>query len=450
MEPGGVEHGRHKDLNTPIVVDPFKRENGFSKMVFADQGGGKSHSQKATFVRMMTQRDDCIGIVLEPLGNWEGVAEAMGAEHIVIGGDKRVNPLEIQPLSDHARKKMRSDEAPLKDKKAGVIGWLRNYFDLRGLALDDKLVTLEAALDDAYASCGIYEGDYDSFHNPSPTIGTDLYRELENRERAPEDYADTEYEATQVEESASWLRRQLRPFKDGQFAALGGASQVDLSRSEIIYLDLGQEEGGEISDQAALTMQLLIDLVYQRAKQTRKKVMFPIDEFHYISDTAVNLEFMETLLRHHRHHEISPWIITQTVDEFLDNAIADRILKLTTMTQFHHIDSFGTEQAEPFDLSPSMQQFVRNAAPGSEDLGYSDALIGIDGEWRRMEVVTLPEEKRVIEYDSDIHTPADLPDPDEIYTQPPAAPAPRPPGEQAEADSRGADDGYILSWGGDD
>ena len=449
MESGGVEHGRHKDLKTPIVVDPFKRENGFSKMVFADQGGGKSHSQKATFLRMLTQRDDCIGIILEPLGNWEGVAEAMNAEHIVVGGDKQINPLDIQPLSAHARERMRPDEAPLKDKKAGVMGWLRNYFRLRGLELDDELVTLESALDDAYARRGIYEGKYDTFRNASPTIGEDLYRELKKRERSPEDYADTDYEVDQIEQSAAWLRRQLRPFKSGQFSALGGASDVDLSGSDIIYLDLGQEEGGDISDQAALTMQLLIDLVYQRAKQTQKKTVFCIDEFHYISDNAVNLEFMETLLRHHRHHEISPWLITQTVDEFLDNAIADRILKLTTMTQFHHIDSFGVEQAEPFDLSPTMQQYVRNAAPGSVDLGYSDALIGIDGEWRRMEVVTLPEEKRVIEYDADLNTPADLPDPEDIYAELPAA---RPSTGTGRVDSDGRDpnDGYILSWGGDD
>jgi len=449
MESGGVEHGRHKDLKTPIVVDPFKRENGFSKMVFADQGGGKSHSQKATFLRMMTQRDDCIGIILEPLGNWEGVAEAMDAEHIVVGGDKQINPLDIQPLSSHARERMRPDEAPLKDKKAGVMGWLRNYFRLRGLELGDELVTLDSALDDAYARRGIYEGEYDTFRNASPTIGEDLYHELKKRERSPEDYADTDYEVEQIKQSAAWLRRQLRPFNSGQFSALGGASDVDLSGSDIIYLDLGQEEGGDISDQAALTMQLLIDRVYQRAKQTQKKTVFCIDEFHYISDNAVNLKFMETLLRHHRHHEISPWLITQTVDEFLDNAIADRILKLTTMTQFHHIDSFGAEQAEPFDLSRPMQEYVRNAAPGSEDLGYSDGLIGIDGEWRRMEVVTLPEEKRVIEYDADLDTPADLPDPEDIYAELPAAQPPTGTGG-VDPDGRDPNDGYILSWGGDD
>jgi len=474
LEKGGIEIGRHKQLQTPIVVDPFQRENGFSKLKIADQGGGKSHSSKMEYARMITQRDDCIGIVLEPLGNWAGVAEATDAEHIVVGGEKAINPLEIQAVTKEARQRIQTDESPLNDKKTGVIGWLRNYFELRGLDVGDRLVTLENALSDAYHAKGFREGQYETFGNESPTVRDDLIPQLQKREEAPHDYAQTEHEATQIREDAAWLRRQLRPFVDGQFEALGGSGDVDLSTSENIYLDLGQEEGSEISDKAALTMQLLIDLVYQRATRTQKKVVFPIDEFHYITSSAVNLEFLETLLRHHRHHEISPWFITQTVDEFLDNEIADRILKLTTMTQFHHIDTFGPEQAEPFDLSSAMQQFVRNAAPGSPELGYSDSLMGIDGEWRRMEVVSLPDEARVIEYDPNRQQPTDLPgrgpgsySPTPAPSDPASLPDPPAPadgeqpseaaaanGTEADADENGAadtddsDSEYLLNWGG--
>jgi len=474
LESGGIEIGRHKQLQTPIVVDPFQRENGFSKLKIADQGGGKSHSSKMEYARMITQRDDCIGIVLEPLGNWAGVAEATDAEHIVVGGEKAINPLEIQAVTKEARQRIQADESPLNDKKTGVIGWLRNYFELRGLDVGDRLVTLENALSDAYHAKGFREGRYETFGNESPTVRDGLIPQLQKREEAPHDYAQTEHEATQIREDAAWLRRQLRPFVDGQFEALGGSGDVDLSTSENIYLDLGQEEGSEISDKAALTMQLLIDLVYQRATRTQKKVVFPIDEFHYITSSAVNLEFLETLLRHHRHHEISPWFITQTVDEFLDNEIADRILKLTTMTQFHHIDTFGPEQAEPFDLSPAMQQFVRNAAPGSPELGYSDSLIGIDGEWRRTEVVSLPDEARVIEYDPNRQQPTDLPgrgpgsySPTPAPSDPASLPDPPAPadgkqpseaaaanGTEADDDENGAantddsDSEYLLNWGG--
>jgi hypothetical protein len=35
--------------------------------------------------------------------------------------------------------------------------------------------------------------------------------------------------------------------------------------------------------------------------------------------------------------------------------------------------------------------------PGNEELGYSEALVGVDGEWRGIEVRALDAETRVIE-----------------------------------------------------
>jgi hypothetical protein len=42
-------------------------------------------------------------------------------------------------------------------------------------------------------------------------------------------------------------------------------------------------------------------------------------------------------------------------------------------------------------------RFVQTATPGSEATGYSQALIGVDGEWRGIRVQGLPEETSVID-----------------------------------------------------
>ena len=42
-------------------------------------------------------------------------------------------------------------------------------------------------------------------------------------------------------------------------------------------------------------------------------------------------------------------------------------------------------------------RFVQDAIPGNEEQGYSQALVGVDGEWREIEVRALPHEKAVIE-----------------------------------------------------
>lgn len=39
-----------------------------------------------------------------------------------------------------------------------------------------------------------------------------------------------------------------------------------------------------------------------------------------------------------------------------------------------------------FGLNYVQMRFVQNAVPGGEERGYSEALLGIDGEWRGIEV----------------------------------------------------------------
>ena len=46
-------------------------------------------------------------------------------------------------------------------------------------------------------------------------------------------------------------------------------------------------------------------------------------------------------------------------------------------------------------------RYVQDAIPGNDEKGYSQALLGVDGEWRGMEVRALPLETAVIENDAE-------------------------------------------------
>jgi len=35
-------------------------------------------------------------------------------------------------------------------------------------------------------------------------------------------------------------------------------------------------------------------------------------------------------------------------------------------------------------------RFVQGAVPGNEDAGFSEALVGIDGEWRAIQIKAMP------------------------------------------------------------
>jgi type IV secretory pathway VirB4 component len=70
---------------------------------------------------------------------------------------------------------------------------------------------------------------------------------------------------------------------------------------------------------------LLISLVYGRAKESEQEVVFYIDEARYLMRDAASLTFLETVFRHHRHHDLSIRLVTQTVDEFFEHAESEAL-----------------------------------------------------------------------------------------------------------------------------
>ncbi len=57
------------------------------------------------------------------------------------------------------------------------------------------------------------------------------------------------------------------------------------------------------------------------------------------------------------------------------------------------------EWANEFGLNYAQMRFVQDAVPGNDQTGYSEALLGVDGEWRGMELRALPREAEVIDFD---------------------------------------------------
>ncbi|KTG30341.1 VirB4 family type IV secretion system protein, partial [Haloferax profundi] len=337
LEEGGVEFGIHKDTHSPVVIDPFARDNGYAMFTVGDTGSGKSFGSKQNFIRSIEQSKDRIGIILEPLNNWAGVAEALNAKRITVGGTLGLNPLEIRQTPEHVQRAMGEDASPFNEKLDDAMSFLTNYFALRGISLGDRRTTLELGLQQAYERQGITD-EITTHGNPSPTI-RDMMDVFEEMVESPQAFVvRTNAEARKLREDATWLLGQLRLFEEGgRYANLGRASEFNIRDEKVIYLDLAQQEGS-VSSSTALTMQLLISLVYERAKETDKEVVFVIDEARYIMQDAASLAFLETVFRHHRHHDLSIRLVTQTVDEFFEHAESEAILDQCAVKQFHHLD----------------------------------------------------------------------------------------------------------------
>jgi len=398
LEEGGVEFGIHKDTRSPLVIDPFAREDGYAMFTVGDPGSGKSFGSKQNFIRTIEQDPDRIGVILEPLNNWAGVAEALGGQRITVGGTLGLNPLEIKPTPEHVLDARGDDASPLKERRNRAVSFLTNYFNHRDVELGDRRTTLELAIDEAYEHQGITE-DVETHSRESPTV-RDVLNILEEMSEDPDKYVvRVEAEGEKVEADAVWLLNQLRPFTEGgQLENLGRQSEFDIRDEKVVYLDL-QQRGGTIGGHTSLIMELLISLVYERAKETDKEVVFVIDEARYLMKDAATLEYLETIFRHHRHHDLSIRLVTQTVDEFFQHDVSKIILDQCAIKQFHKLDGMNDDIADTFGLNHAQKRFVQDAVPGSDQKGYSQALLGIDGEWRGMEVRALPTEKAVIDYD---------------------------------------------------
>ncbi|MFC7131417.1 VirB4 family type IV secretion system protein [Haloferax chudinovii] len=408
LEEGGVEFGIHKDNQSPVVIDPFARDNGYAMFTVGDTGSGKSFGAKENFIRSIEQSKDRIGIILEPLNNWAGVSEALDAKRITVGGTLGLNPLEIRQTPEHVQRAMGEDASPFNEKLDDAMSFLTNFFALRGISLGDRRTTLELGLRQAYERHGITD-DITTHGNPSPTI-RDMLDVFEEMVDNPESFVvRSDAEAEKLSDDATWLIDQLRPFEDaGRYANLGKESEFDIRDEKVIYLDLAQQEGS-VDSSTALTMQLLISLVYERAKETDKEVVFVIDEAQYIMQDAASLAFLETVFRHHRHHDLSIRLVTQTVDEFFEHAESEAILDQCAVKQFHRLDGMDAEWADEFGLNHAQMRYVQDAVPGNEDASFSEALVGVDGEWRGIRVEAMPKEKQVIDFDPTEQRRASLP-----------------------------------------
>jgi hypothetical protein len=120
-------------------------------------------------------------------------------------------------------------------------------------------------------------------------------------------------EQNSVQDDAQSFLKDLRPsFRaDGDLANLARETEVDLD-SRVVYLDLHQEEGAHGRGETSLMMQVLFSAVYERAKQTDKKVVFVIDETHYLILDTIPLSFLETPGRDSRHYDLSLHLNAQT------------------------------------------------------------------------------------------------------------------------------------------
>ncbi|MBV0903509.1 VirB4 family type IV secretion system protein [Haloarcula salina] len=392
----GIEYGTYALNESPLLLDRFARQTGYCMMVIGKLGAGKSFSTKLQLLRRAMHDQDTVLVMLDPLEGFATLNEALGGERVTVGGSRAFNPLEIQPTPSSVL-----DSVPDLDPWAEQVAWVLTFFEtffehVAGNPLDDRKQTLRRCVQETYEQQGITR-DPATHDQPSPTV-RDVIDVLEQLLEEPGEFGYvTEGEQENVRSDAESLLIDLRPsFREGgDLANLAEPTEFDIS-NDVVYLDLHQEEGTRGRSETSLMMQVLFNAVYERAKQTDKRVVFAIDEAHYLMNDATSLDFLETAVRHSRHYDISLQFITQTGGEFALTPEARTIANLCSMTIIHRVDEAADQLADWFGLSEREVEWVQTATAGNGTDGYSEALLGVDEEgW-------FPIRIRASEYEVDV------------------------------------------------
>ena len=394
----GIEYGTYALNESPLILDRFNRETGYCTMVIGKLGAGKSFSTKLHLVRRAMYDPETLIVMLDPLGGFAGLQAVLGGERVTVGGTRGLNPLELRATPASVRERV-----PDLDPWAEQITWTLTFFEtffthVATNELGDRKQTLRRAIQEAYERAGITR-DPTTHDRPSPTI-RDVMSVLEALLDAPADFGyATAGEQERVRDDAQSLLTELRPsFRPGgDLANLAEQTALDLD-STILYLDLQQEEGTRGRSRTSLMMQVLFKALYERAKQTDKRVVFVIDEAHYLLNDASSLEFLETAVRHSRHYDLSVQFITQTGGEFTLTPEARTIANLCSMTLIHRVREETETLADWFGLNEREQEWIRTAKAGNTNDGYSEALLGVDEEgWFPLRIRASEFEQQVID-----------------------------------------------------
>jgi len=407
LNPDGIEIGEHVGNGMPLIRDPFDSETNYNQVIIGDSGGGKSYDVKLQALREASRNDDKMIVMLDPLGGFHGVAEALDAEHIVVGGDRGLNPLEIQKPSETAINRIGESFDPLSNKYTSALSFFDNYFRAQGFqdGLGEKRVILNTALVEAYENKGITH-DVDTHSKESPTI-RDLREVLGHMANNPKEYNPTNTEQEElIREQAGQLHTYLKPFVSGQYQNLGKKSEMNIKGEDFIYVDLEQQESSK-GGGSGLMMQLLFQIIYERSKASEKEVIFIIDEAQYMLKDGASLEFLSQRVRHARHFDMSIRFATQNVKDFMRTDEATDIINNSYLTIFHRTKEIH-EFKDELNLDDSHADFIRDLRAGN-NYDHSHALFQINQDEYPVKIKALPTEHEVISFDPDHETREDLP-----------------------------------------
>jgi hypothetical protein len=384
-EPTGMDWGRNKQNGAMLKADPFERESAPHILTIGKSRSGKTYASTKAAARWYLQSEDHTLILCDTQSGFDGITKLLGGEHIVVDGTQTINPLDIQPLPDHVRESAGGRVDPYRMKIEEATQFFAGILRSQGIDPGNYVATIEEGLEGTYNRAGIYQDDLDSHARESPTI-EDFIDTLGDMLENPESYTHTEHaaEIEQKVERVSDLLDKLSGFKEGgKYHHLETGAGIMNPDVDMAYLDLQQLRDASDAEKSIM-LQLMLGQVAQKAKRTRGKLVFMIDEAHVLFHSEEMTRWLQKAAREWARYDAALWFISQSPREFIQQS-ADRDVgqeneRRTIIDQCSTINFFRTPRVSPetlaeFGLNRQQIDWVREeATPGKSGKGYSEAL----------------------------------------------------------------------------
>jgi hypothetical protein len=326
LEPGGVLLGLALSDASPVFVDRWSHAS-YSWGLFGTTGSGKSFAAALTLLRSRWLRPATSVTVLDPLGEYSTLVEALGGSVIRVadGTGGRLNPLD--PISTAGDR---------REKAARVGTMLRALFSsLR----DEEVAELDAAVTQLYD------------RGPDVPTFDDLWSGVVGRGGA-----------------GTRLATLLDVFRSGSLRNLNGpttASPTELT----VSVDLR----GIPDDQLPFHLTYVLDWAYGRLVHQAGRKLLLVDEAHLLARHASTEEFLDRVVRHVRHFDAGLLVLSQSPDDFLVRPAGRSLLRNLYAAGFLRLPEVSAETRAFFGITSAEAEWLPRARLPRET-GYSESL----------------------------------------------------------------------------
>ena len=327
LEPGGTLVGLSLEDAAPVFVDRWAHAS-HSWGVFGTTGSGKSFFAALTLLRSLWLRPETRVIVLDPLGEFGGWAQALGGSVVTLGRSPgfRINPLD--PLTTGGDR---------SEKAARVAAMLRALFStLR----DEEAATLDAAVSRLFE------------HGPEVPTFSDLAREIDPH-RA----------------EAGRLAALLEVFRAGSLRALDGPTTVGPLSNPVVI-----DFRGVAEDHLPFHLSYVLDWAYGQLKATPGPKLLLVDEAHLLARHGGTGEFLDRVVRHVRHFQGGVLLLSQHPNDFLRHGSGRSLLGNLAATFLLRLPRPDPELASFFGLTDAEAEWIPRARLPRE-AGYTEGLL---------------------------------------------------------------------------